>query len=91
VARVGSLLMSEVEIKYPIRWSYRIILLKENVKLLDYIITNYTKTKYQLKFSKSSKSNKYETFILQLVVKSNEQRVALFESLRNNSNIVMVL
>jgi putative lipoic acid-binding regulatory protein len=82
--------MDKVEIVYPINWSYKVI--SKNRELLESSIKEiFLDRAYDLQFSKTSKTNKYTSLELSLVVHSDEDRIFIFDNLKKNKNIIMVI
>lgn len=80
----------KADITYPCEWGYRIIGTdKESMKSC---VSSLVKEKeYSLKESNQSSSGKYTSLILSLIVESEEERVSLFNALKADEQIKMVL
>ena len=80
----------ELGINYPINWEYKLITdvsddLKKSIKEL------LGNRNYKLVFSKKSKNGKYDSYILSLVVHSDEDRKSIYESLKKDKNIKIII
>ncbi len=78
------------EINYPCHWSYRVIGSDKVVltTLLEDIMGN---REYTLAESNKSSSGKYVSLNLSTVVASEQQRESLFEQIKSNEAVKMVL
>jgi putative lipoic acid-binding regulatory protein len=79
----------KVEIEYPCRWEYKVIVECENtlkVAVFDILDIEYTLTP-----SKSSSSGKYKSFNISLTVTSHTHRIEIFEKLKSHNDIKYVL
>ena len=80
----------ELGLNYPINWEYKLITdasddLKNSIKEL------LGNRNYKLVFSKKSKNGKYDSYILSLIVYSNEDRKGIYESLKKDKNIKIII
>jgi len=80
----------ELGLEYPCNWEYKLITdssddLKDSIKEL------LGKRNYKLVFSKKSKNGKYDSYILSLVVHSDEDRKSIYESLKKDKNIKIII
>jgi len=90
VAKVDHLKGKKLELKYPTSWSYKLIV-KSHDELLLALEQILGRREYKLNRSNSSKSGKFSSFNLELLVHSDEDRVALFEQLRGEKSIKYLL
>ncbi len=80
----------KIEIEYPSAWTYKLIgHEKEAIKkaIHDVIIER----SHTLNHSNKSKTGKYVSMNLELVITSDEERNFIFEALKAHQNIKMVL
>ena len=78
------------EIEYPCEWSYKVIGVdKERVR--DAAETVMSNRQYLLQYSKSSKSGKYHSWTINLVVESQEERDSLFMALKTHQDVKLVI
>ncbi len=80
----------ELGLKYPCNWEYKLITdssdnLKSSIKDL------LGNRNYNLLFSKKSKNGKYDSYILSLIVHSDEDRKSIYESLKKDTNIKIII
>ena len=80
----------ELGLNYPCNWEYKLITdasddLKNSIKEL------LGKRNYKLVFSKKSKNGKYDSYILSLVVHSDEDRKSIYEALKKDRNIKIII
>lgn len=85
-----SMMDQKLDLTYPCMWSYRIIGSdkKEIEQAGEEILAG---RKYTFAFSNASSSGKYYSFNIDVMVESEEERVWIFDSLKNHKNIKMVL
>ena len=79
----------KIEVEYPLIWKYKVIVEKE--KNIKNIISLYINKDYKLKKSKQSKNGKYNSYSLELLVQNEEERTYIYEELKRDKNIKMVL
>ncbi|SFV75172.1 Proposed lipoate regulatory protein YbeD [hydrothermal vent metagenome] len=80
----------KLELTYPTSWTYKLIGAdKENITsaVKDVILEK----EHTLKHSNKSKSGKYVSMNLEIIVSSDDERNFIYESLKAHSNIKMVL
>jgi len=80
----------KLELTYPTGWSYKLIgYEKEAIQkaIHDVIIER----EHNLSHSNSSKSGKYISMNLELVIQNNDERIFIYEALKAHQNIVRVL
>lgn len=80
----------ELGLNYPCNWEYKVITdssdnLKESIKEL------MGNRNYKLQFSKKSKNAKYDSYILSLMVFSDDDRIGIYESLKKDKNIKIII
>ncbi len=80
----------ELGLTYPTNWEYKLITdttddLKNSIKEL------LGSRNYKLTFSKKSKNGKYDSYILSLIVHSDEDRKGIYESLKKDKNIKIII
>ena len=80
----------KLELEYPTLWNYKVIgLEKQAIKqaIKDVILER----EHTLKHSNKSKTGKYISMNLEIIVTSDDERNFIFESLKTHTNIKMVL
>ena len=80
----------KIELIYPTGWSYKLIgYEKEAIQkaIHDVIIER----EHNLSHSNSSKSGKYISMNLELVIQNDDERIFIYEALKAHQNIVRVL
>jgi len=80
----------KADINYPCQWSYRIIGTDET-PIKNSVAALITDKKYTLTSSNKSSGGKYVSMVLSLIVDNEDQRVSLFDALKANNEIKMVL
>ncbi len=80
----------ELGLEYPCNWEYKIITNSKD-KLQNSIAKLFGKRNYKFKFSKKSKNGKYDSYVLSLIVFSDEDRKNIFESLKKDTNIKIII
>lgn len=80
----------KVELNYPCSWSYKLIANEENAikEAINKVILEKSHT---LKHSNKSKSGKYVSMNLDIIVQSEDERNFIYEALKKHKNIKMVL
>lgn len=80
----------KADITYPCEWGYRIIgTSKENME--NSVSSLISGKEYSLTESNKSSGGKYTSLILSLIVENEDERISLFNSLKSNNEIKMVL
>lgn len=78
------------EISYPCFWEYKLII--NSSQKLENIIKETLKDKeYKISKSNKSKNNSYESYNVNIFVLSEDERLGLFESFKQNKQIKFVL
>ncbi len=80
----------ELGLNYPCEWEYKLITdssddLKNSIKDL---LGNRV---YRLLFSKKSKNGKYDSYILNLTVFNDDDRKSIYEALKKDKNIKIII
>ncbi|MDR0408077.1 MAG: DUF493 domain-containing protein [Campylobacteraceae bacterium] len=80
----------ELILKYPCMWTYKLITARDTdiKKILLRILKS---EQYFLEDSKTSKKGAYKSYSLKLEVKSNKERIEIFECLQKEENIKFIL
>ena len=80
----------ELGLDYPCNWEYKLITdTKDDLKnSLKELLGNRN---YKLIFSKKSKNGKYNSYLLSLIVHSDEDRKNIYESLKKDKNIKIII
>ncbi len=78
------------EINYPCEWSFKVIgpdrqLVRSAAEKV------MAQREYLLQYSKGSKTGKYHSWNIDLVVKSEEERNMIFSQLKSHSAVTMVI
>lgn len=82
-------LRQKAKIEYPCRWSYKIIAQKKDH--IEVIAQKVCPPEYELKHSNNSKSGKYVSMNLSVLVHNEEQREEIFRQFEQHEDIKMVL
>ncbi len=90
VEHTKDLLDKELGLKYPCKWEYKIITDAKD-KLQDSISKLLQKYDYSFDFSKKSKNGKYDSYVLSLTVTSDEERKKIYEELKKDKNIKIII
>lgn len=78
------------EISYPCFWEYKLII--NSSQKLENIIKETLKDKeYKISKSNKSKNNSYESYNVNIFVLSEDERLGLFKSFKQNKQIKFVL
>ncbi|WP_373073491.1 YbeD family protein [Sulfurimonas sp.] len=80
----------KLELEYPVNWKYKLISLsKEQIQkaIHDVILER----EHKLKHSNESKTGKYVSMNLELLVHNEDDRNFIYEALKAHQNIKMVL
>jgi len=80
----------KLELEYPVSWKYKLISLsKEQIqKAIHEVILE---REHKLEHSNESKSGKYVSMNLELLVHNEDDRNFIFQALKAHENIKMVL
>lgn len=78
------------EIDYPCTWNYKVI--GENCTLLkDVIISTCAPAEVSISHSQTSSKGKYHSLNAELIVTSEEIRLSIYETLKNDPSVKIVL
>ncbi len=79
----------KLKLNYPCPWVYKLVVLQDHdiSKTLDDLISQ----DFKLKASKVSKKGKFKSYALELIVKSEKQRLELYELLKVHKDIKMTI
>lgn len=80
----------KLELEYPCSWKYKIIG-EERKKLEEAIHSVILERAHTLKHSNASKTGKYISLNLDLIVQNEDERTFIYEALKAHQNIKMVL
>ena len=83
-------LNEELGLKYPCTWEYKLITDAKD-ELKKSILELLGDRNYKLIFSKKSKNGKYDSYILSLLVFSDTDRLNIYESLKKDKNIKIII
>jgi putative lipoic acid-binding regulatory protein len=78
------------EIEYPTAWKYKVVGVDE-IQIRKAVDEVLKEKEYSFRFSKSSRSGKYLSFEISLVVSSEEERYTIFGNLKSRTEIQMVI
>ena len=80
----------KLELDYPCSWKYKIIG-EERKKLEEAVHSVILERAHTLKHSKASKTGKYISMNLDLIVQNEDERTFIYEALKAHQHIKMVL
>ena len=80
----------EPEIRYPTNWGYRIIG-EDETALREAVASVLGELDHVLRAGNTSRGGRYRTLILELVVFSKEQRLAIFNGLRDHPAVKFLI
>jgi putative lipoic acid-binding regulatory protein len=80
----------KLELDYPCSWKYKIIG-EERRKLEEAVHSVILERAHTLKHSKASKTGKYVSMNLDLIVQNEDERTFIYEALKAHQHIKMVL
>lgn len=80
----------KLELTYPCAWDYRVIGADE-AKIKSAILEIILEKPHKLNISNQSKTGKYKSFNLELIVSNEDERLIIYDSLRKHPDIKMVL
>ena len=80
----------ELKLDYPCNWSYRIIC-EDADKINEIIVDVISERDFSVKVSNTSKTGKYHSFNVELLVHHDDDRLGLFELFKKHPEIKMVL
>lgn len=80
----------KLELEYPCNWKYKIVG-SERAKLEAAIHSVILERAHTLKHSNSSKTGKYVSLNLDMIVHNEEDRTFIYEALKTHQDIKMVL
>jgi putative lipoic acid-binding regulatory protein len=82
--------MKQPIIDYPCVWPYKII--GQDEQLLKIAVANSIgDKKHQMSFTNISAGGKYRTLNLEVTVQSEEERLSIFQKLKNDRSVKFVL
>ena len=80
----------ELALEYPLKWEYKIIAdIKDDIKKV--VKTLLGDRDYSLKNSKTSKKGRYQSYTLSVLVHSDDDRKTIYEELKKDTYIKMIL
>lgn len=82
--------MPKLELEYPCSWKYKIVG-EERRKLEEAIRSVILERVHTLEHSNSSRTGKYISLNLDLIVQNEDERTFIFEALKAHQDIKMVL
>jgi len=79
----------KVQIDYPTVWRYKVI--GENAQKTREAVKSVTSRPTTITFSKQSNRGKYQSFNVDIMVHSQEEREKIYKDLKEHKDIKMVL
>ncbi|MCK5145846.1 DUF493 domain-containing protein [bacterium] len=86
----SEIVVSEPKIEYPCQWHYRVIGMEESL-IREAVAHCIKEMDYTLKMANTSRTGKFISLNLEIVVGSEHMRNQIFITLRDHINIKMVL
>lgn len=80
----------KLELDYPCSWEYKIITLSKEDALKG-VKEVILEKEFSLEASKTSKKGKFSSFTLEVLVHNEDERVSIYQMLKEHSLIKMVL
>jgi putative lipoic acid-binding regulatory protein len=80
----------KLELDYPCQWKYKLIG-EEEAKMIEAVCEVISEKEHNIEHSNSSKSGKYISLNLDLLVHNEDERNFIYEALKAHQNIKMVL
>ena len=80
----------KLEINYPTNWNYKVII-NSHCKIHHVVENVIGKREYQVQKSNSSKSKTYQSYKVTILVHNDDDRVTIFEELRKEDCVKIVL
>jgi putative lipoic acid-binding regulatory protein len=77
-------------LQYPCSWEYKAIGRDEDL-MRQAIAEILLDREHSLTFSRASRTGRYCSMLIEMVIESEEQRLAIYEALREHRHITMVL
>lgn len=90
ILTVIDLSKKKIELEYPCTWAYKIIGYDER-SVKNAIVEVVLEKPHTVRQSNKSQNGKYESFNLELIVSNEDERIFIYESLRQHRDIKMVL
>ena len=82
--------MNSPKIEYPCTWSFKIIG-SDAAQITDAIVAMLEVFEYQFSESRHSRTGKYTSWNLSVHVKSEEERLAIFNGLKHIPSVKVIL
>ena len=82
--------MPKLELEYPCRWRYKIVGTHKE-SMVEAVCEVIADKEHTLTHSNSSKSGKYTSLNLDMLVHNEDERTFIYEALKAHKNIKMVL
>jgi len=80
----------KVEINYPTLWPYKVII-NSHCKIHHVVENVIGKREYKIAKSNTSKDKKYESFKVTILVHNDDDRVTIYEELKKEDCVKIVL
>lgn len=78
----------KVKISYPANWKYKVIF-DAGVNAKEKVDQIMKDKKYDIKPSKNSRENKYESYDISMIVSDEHERLQIFGALKNIAKYVL--
>lgn len=90
VANIDDIKSREIILKYPTEWEYKVVV-EKNINIKDILDPILKDRIYKLKPSKTSKEGNYNSYSVSVVVHNDEDRVFLYETIKAQDSVKIVL
>lgn len=80
----------KLQLEYPCSWTYKLIGLEE-AAIIEAIADVILEREHSLEHSNNSKSGKYISMNLDIIIHNEDERNFIYEALKKHQNIKMVL
>ncbi|BEK13498.1 HP0495 family protein [Campylobacter lari] len=81
-------LNKEPIINYPTFWDYKVVV-EENVDILEIFNEIFNEREFKYQASNTSKAGKYKSYLLSVYVDSKDDRLNIFNQLKNKTKFVL--
>lgn len=90
VENIDEIKSQEIVLIYPCKWEYKVVVeIEEDIK--EIMNKAISKRDYKIKSSKLSKEGKYKSYTVSLLVHNNDDRKCIYESIKTQKNVKIVL
>ncbi len=80
----------KLELEYPCNWCYKVVGESEE-KIKEAVKDTIDQREHKLTSSKTSKSGKYKSMNLDMLVHSDDDRKTIYEELKKHKNVKIVI